>query len=249
MDIFEIWHSWFFMIQLSVILMLTTTIMTRTTIMTMIKKYQMLSFPSPLPVGPGQGLLLHHLTWWVHAWDFKLSFSISWQHACDSSPHSVRASRRWGPKGNSESKSSQRPSGSVCQWSFCSRSLLFNIIWCTRSLLFNICYSVYLWHLVYLCYLQNRALLNTLRKLRTTGGAGHIAVFNTLAIGHTKHPGEQRISSWPFAVKKLMGSNRQDFVFIRPIGISHGAFALRMDNVWFCKVLLLFEAESESDLR
>ena len=101
---------------------------------------------------------------------------------------------------------------------------VFKLFWCTQSLLFNICYSVYLWHLVYLCYLQNRALLNTLRKIRTTGGDGHIAVFNTLAIGHTKHPGEQRISSWPFAVKKLRGSNRQDFVFIRPPGISHGAF-------------------------
>ena len=102
--------------------------------------------------------------------------------------------------------------------------------------------------LCYLFYLQNRALLNTLRKLRSTGGTGHIAIFNTLAIGHTKHTNEQRISSWPFAVKKLRGSNRQDFVFIRPPGISHGAFELRMDNVWFCKVLLLFQIESKTDL-
>ena len=97
-------------------------------------------------------------------------------------------------------------------------------------------------------YLQNRALLDTLRKLRSTGGTGHIVLFNTLAIGHTKHPNEQRISSWPFAVKKLRGANRQDFVFIRPPGISHGAFELRMDNVWFCKTLLLFEIESKTDL-
>jgi hypothetical protein len=27
---------------------------------------------------------------------------------------------------------------------------------------------------------------------------------------------EQRIACWPFAVNKLRGSNRQDFVFIRP---------------------------------
>jgi hypothetical protein len=87
-----------------------------------------------------------------------------------------------------------------------------------------------------------------LSKLRTPGGTGHIAVFNTLAIGHTKHEGEQRISSFPFAVKKMRASNRQDFVFIRPPGISHGAFQLRMDNVWFCKVLLLFEIESKSDI-
>ena len=33
----------------------------------------------------------------------------------------------------------------------------------------------------------------------------------------------------------------------RPPGISHGAFELRMDNVWFCKVLLLFQVESKAD--
>ena len=116
------------------------------------------------------------------------------------------------------------------------------------GLSYDISYLAYLGWLCYLFYLQNRALLNTLRKLRSTGGTGHIAIFNTLAIGHTKHPNEQRISSWPFAVKKLRGSNRQDFVFIRPPGISHGAFELRMDNVWFCKVLLLFQIESKTEL-
>ncbi len=34
--------------------------------------------------------------------------------------------------------------------------------------------------------------------------------------------------------KKMRASNRQDFVFISQPGISHGAFQLRMDNVWFC---------------
>ena len=105
--------------------------------------------------------------------------------------------------------------------------------------------------LFYLCYLfnlQNRALLDTLRKIHSTGGTGHIVIFNTLAIGHTKHPNEQRISCWPFAGKKLRKSNRQDFVFIRPPGISHGAFELRMDNVWFCKILLLFQVESKTDV-
>ncbi len=56
------------------------------------------------------------------------------------------------------------------------------------------------------------------------------------------------MSSFPFAIKRLRASNRQDFVFIRPPGISHGALQLRMDNVWFCKVLLLFEIESKSDV-
>jgi hypothetical protein len=100
-------------------------------------------------------------------------------------------------------------------------------------------------YLDYVFYIQNRALPDTLRKLHTSGRAGHIAVFNTLAMGHTKHSGEQGISSFPFAVKKLTrrASNRQGFVFIRPPGISHGTFQLRMDNVWFCKLLLLFEIE------
>jgi hypothetical protein len=101
---------------------------------------------------------------------------------------------------------------------------------------------------MHLSYLQNRALLDTLRKLSSTGGLGHIALFNTLAIGHTKHANEQRISCWPFAVKTLRGTNSQDFAFIRPPEISHGAFELRMDNIWFCKVLLLFQVESRSDL-
>jgi hypothetical protein len=104
-----------------------------------------------------------------------------------------------------------------------------------------------MFYLLYICDLQNRGLLDTLRKLKSTGGSGEIVVFNTLAIGHTKHPHEQRISSWPFN-KKLKGSNRQDHVFIRPPGISHGAFELRMDNIWFCKVLLLFQIESKTDL-
>ncbi len=85
-------------------------------------------------------------------------------------------------------------------------------------------------------------------KIHATGGKGHIALFNTLAIGHIKHANEQRISCHPFEKKKLRGANRQDFVFIRPPGISHGAFALRMDNIWFCKVLLLFQIDSNTDL-
>ncbi len=108
----------------------------------------------------------------------------------------------------------------------------------------------YLDNIVYLCNLsnlQNRGLLDTLRKLKSSGGSSEIVVFNTLAIGHTKHPHEQRISSWQFNFF-LRGSNCQDYVFIRPPGISHGAFELRMDNVWFCKVLLLFQVESNTDV-
>ncbi len=94
-------------------------------------------------------------------------------------------------------------------------------------------YLAYFNHLDYLDYLQNGALLDTLHKLHTFRGTGHIAVFSTLALGHTKHSGKQRVPSFPFAVSRLRASNRQDFVFIRPPGISHGAFQLRMDNVCF----------------
>ena len=66
-------------------------------------------------------------------------------------------------------------------------------------------------------------------------------------MGHTEHAGQMRISSVPFVPKKLKGSNRQDMVFIRPPGISEGAFQLRMDNIWFCKLLLLFKIHTRTD--
>ena len=56
-----------------------------------------------------------------------------------------------------------------------------------------------------------------------------------------------RIYSCPFVPKKLKKSNRQDYVFIRPPGISEGAFQLRMDNIWFCKLLLLFKLYTMTD--
>jgi hypothetical protein len=56
-----------------------------------------------------------------------------------------------------------------------------------------------------------------------------------------------RVSSWPFVPKSLKQTNRQDMVFIRPPGISDGAFQLRIDNVWFCKLLLLFKIDTMTD--
>ncbi len=47
--------------------------------------------------------------------------------------------------------------------------------------------------------------------------------------------------------KKLQQTNSQDMVFIRPPGISDGAFQLRMDNIWFCKLLLLFKINTMTD--
>ncbi len=73
-----------------------------------------------------------------------------------------------------------------------------------------------------------------------------ISPFTTpLLLVTKKDPREQRVSSWPFAVRKSRGSNRQDF--IRPPGIARGAFEGRMDNVCYCKLLLLSEIVWKTD--
>ena len=36
-------------------------------------------------------------------------------------------------------------------------------------------------------------------------------------------------------------------VFVRPPGIESGGFELRPDNVWYCKLLLIFSLESQTD--
>ena len=77
-------------------------------------------------------------------------------------------------------------------------------------------------------------------------GKGHIALFRSLLIGNLKFPGVQRVQSWPFVGKTLGNSNRQDLVFIRPPGIQEGGFELRLDNVWFCRVLLLFKIKTQT---
>ena len=100
-------------------------------------------------------------------------------------------------------------------------------------------------HLTYVH--QNRALLDTLCLHQSNNNRGHLCIYSTLLIGHTKHPGHMRISSLPFVPKKMHRTNRQDMVFIRPPGISDGAFQLRMDNIWFCKLLLLFKISTMTD--
>jgi hypothetical protein len=42
-------------------------------------------------------------------------------------------------------------------------------------------------------------------------------------------------------------SDCQDMVFILPPGISDGVFQLKIDNIWFCKVLLLFSIDTNTD--
>ena len=94
---------------------------------------------------------------------------------------------------------------------------------------------------------QNRALLDTLRIQQSNNNQGHICIYNTLLIGHTKHEGHMRVSSLPFVPKQMHRTNHQGMVFIRPPGISEGAFQLRMDNIWFCKLLLLFKIRTMTD--
>ncbi len=83
------------------------------------------------------------------------------------------------------------------------------------------------------------------------GGSGHIALFRALLFGTTRFSGDQRILSWPFAGHRLGGSsgtNRRDLVTIRPPGTQDGGgFELVLDNVWFCRVLLLFKIKSQTD--
>jgi len=79
-------------------------------------------------------------------------------------------------------------------------------------------------------------------------GSGHFRVFGTVSIGHELHKGCQRVQCWPFKDMLYYGSNRQDFVFIRPPGIEEGGFQLSPNNVWYCKVLLLFTIQAQTDI-
>jgi len=90
--------------------------------------------------------------------------------------------------------------------------------------------------------------LDTLQVRESMKGAGHFRVFGTVAIGHELHQGCQRVQCWPFKKMVYYGSNRQDFVFIRPPGIEEGGFRLSPDNVWYCKVLLLFTIQAQTDM-
>ncbi len=93
---------------------------------------------------------------------------------------------------------------------------------------------------------QNRALLD-MHIHQSNNNQGHIVLYSTLLIAHRQHMGHMSVSLWPFVPRKGQQTNRQDMVFIRPPGISDGAFQLRMDNIWFCKLLLLFKIHTKTD--
>ncbi len=86
---------------------------------------------------------------------------------------------------------------------------------------------MHIFHIVHInpkCDEQNRALLDTLCIHLSNNNQGHIVLYFTLLIGHTQHTGHMRASLWSFVLKKLQQTNRQDWVFIRPPGISDGAW-------------------------
>ncbi len=54
------------------------------------------------------------------------------------------------------------------------------------------------------------------------------------------------MQSWPFPQLQSYGSNREDYVFVRPPGVE--AFELAPDNIWYGKVKLLFLVSVKSDV-
>jgi hypothetical protein len=90
-----------------------------------------------------------------------------------------------------------------------------------------------------------RGLLSTLSIRQAESGEGHFRLFRTLEIGHQVYPGHQRVHCSPF--ETYYGANRQDFVFVRPPEAAAEGFAPTPDNVLYCKVLLLFDMEAETD--
>ncbi len=57
--------------------------------------------------------------------------------------------------------------------------------------------------------------------------------------------GVQRAQCWPFLELKYYGSNREDFVFVRPPGVER--FVLDSDNVWYGRLKLLFSIAVKTD--
>ena len=92
-----------------------------------------------------------------------------------------------------------------------------------------------------------RALLRTLKERPAMKDQGHFRLFGTLELGHSEYPGLQRVQCWPFKELQYYGVNRQDFVFVRPPEAAAEGFTPTPDNVWYCKVLLLFDMEAETD--
>ncbi len=77
-------------------------------------------------------------------------------------------------------------------------------------------------------------------------GDGHFALFGTLEIGHTLYPRVQRVQCFPFPEMQFYGSNGEDWVFVRPLGVQ--GLVLDPDNVWYGRIKLLFSISVKSDV-
>ena len=77
-------------------------------------------------------------------------------------------------------------------------------------------------------------------------GDGHFCLFGTLEIGHTLCHGVQRVVCFPFPGMDYYAANREDFVFVRPPGVTK--FELTPDNVWYGRIKLLFYISVQSDV-
>ena len=77
-------------------------------------------------------------------------------------------------------------------------------------------------------------------------GDGHFCLFGTLEIGHTLCHGVQRVVCFPFPGMDYYAANREDYVFVRPPGVTK--FELTPDNVWYGRIKLLFSISVQSDV-
>ena len=93
-----------------------------------------------------------------------------------------------------------------------------------------------------------RALMHTWSIRSAMKDQGHFRLYGTLSIGHAVHPGFQHVQCWPFPDLKFYGANRQDHIIVRPPGSAAEGFTPSPDNVWYCKTLLLFDMEAETDI-
>ena len=74
---------------------------------------------------------------------------------------------------------------------------------------------------------------------------GQFCLFGKCEIGYSMYPGFEHVQCWPFQELRYYGSNREDFVFIRPPGVE--AFVLAPENVCYCQVRLLFAMSVKVD--
>ena len=87
--------------------------------------------------------------------------------------------------------------------------------------------------------------MDTIVPRKSAKRIGHFQLHSALVIGHKELPGVQRVLCHPFPGKPFHGGHRQDLVFVRPPGARD--FRMSIDTVWFCKVLLLFSFQTETD--